>query len=118
MANEFNPDDYIWVSELDKEVAKNISDGTESAIDVGTLTEKYQRLSDDLESKRTEREEKQADAELRKIIDDKYSSSIKDVEAFHLLAKSRGASTDEDIHQLYKLLPKQSKKSALSRLFS
>lgn len=118
MANEFNPDDYIEVSALDAEVAKSISDGTESAIDIGTLTERYQRLNDEVESKRIEREQKQADAELRKIIDDKYANSIKNPEAFFTLAKSRGAASDEDVHHLYTLLPKQAKSSLLSRFFS
>lgn len=119
MTIEINGESYIEVSELDKVIAESISENTENiTIDVGTLTEKYQRLSDDLESKRAEREQKQTDAELRKLIDDKYSSSIKDVESFYSLAKSRGAASDEDVHQLYKLLPKQAKKSAISRLFS
>lgn len=116
MANEFNPDDYIEVSELDKEIAKSISDNTENKmIDLGSLTERYQRLNDEVESKRAEREQVTKDKDLKKYIDDNFGNQLKDPNAFYNLCKSRKAYEDNEIIDLIKMLPKQSKKGLFSR---
>lgn len=115
MTIEIDGQSYEPIEELDKQVAQSISDGTESAADLGSLAEKYQRLNNEVENKRAEREQQQTDKDLKNYITDNFSSQLKDPNAFYNLCKARKAYEDTEVLQLFKMLPKQAKKGLLSR---
>lgn len=108
--------DCVPVEDVNKEVAKRLD--VSDDFDISMLNEQYNRTLDGLEAKKQERESIKKRKELDDYISDKYSKQLKDVESFKSLVHSKNITNDDDIHDLFKKLPKQSKRNVVQRFLA
>lgn len=82
------------------------------------ITERLNRAKEELHSKRADRQQVENDRKLADHINKHYGKDLKDVGAFITLCKVKNLTAEhnnKDILELFKRLPKSSKKKALSR---
>ena len=81
------------------------------------IKERLSRAKEELHSKRAERQQVENERELKAHINKYYGRELKDIGAFITLCKVKKLTADDDkaILNLFKNLPKSSKKNALSR---
>lgn len=81
------------------------------------ITERLNRAKEELQTKQAQRQQVENERELKAHVEKHYGKELKDVGAFITLCKVKKLTTDDDkaILNLFKNLPKSSKKNALSR---
>lgn len=82
------------------------------------ISELLRRALDELDSKQAERQAVENERELKAHVEKHYGKDLKDVGAFITLCKVKNLTAEhnnKDILELFKRLPKSSKKKALSR---